>query len=161
MLKRKAKFIFGLSPLYPVEDKIIQEEKFYPWQTELADMLRHKPDKRSIIWIYENQGGVGKSSFTDWIIYHLGAIILEGKNNDVLFCAQQHASSLYVYDVPRSNLNHVSYAALEKVKNGTYMSSKYESAPVLRCNPHLIVFANEPPEKYKLSPRQVENRRNY
>jgi len=46
---------------------------------------------------------------------------------------------------------YISYGAMEKIKNGFYMSSKYESKPIIRNCPHIICFANFEPDYDKLS----------
>jgi len=40
---------------------------------------------------------------------------------------------------------------LESIKNGLFFSGKYESTQVVMNSPHLIIFANEPPDKSKMS----------
>lgn len=144
-------YYYGIPPVYPVEDKLLNPDLFFDWQKELSKIPDSRPDPRAIYWIWEPNGGVGKSSFVDWLIHAKGAVVLSGKNNDVLFCAANHESSFYVYDVPRCNENHVSYQSLEQIKNGTYMSAKYESAPIQRYYPHLIIFANTPPDRGAMS----------
>uniref|UniRef100_UPI004049B2EE hypothetical protein n=7 Tax=Pseudomonadati TaxID=3379134 RepID=UPI004049B2EE len=55
------------------------------------------------------------------------------------------------FDIPRSQLDYLSYTGIEEVKNGCFFSSKYESEMVLYNSPHIIVFANEEPTYHKLS----------
>ena len=40
---------------------------------------------------------------------------------------------------------------MEAIKNGCFFSGKYESGMVRFNSPHILVFANEPPERTKLS----------
>lgn len=58
---------------------------------------------------------------------------------------------LVVIDIPRCNENKVSYQAIEDLKNGMLFSTKYESAMCVFDAPHVLVFANFPPERAKLS----------
>ena len=46
---------------------------------------------------------------------------------------------------------YVSYGAIEKIKNGYYMCSKYESKPIIRNPPHIIIMANFEPDYEALS----------
>ena len=54
-------------------------------------------------------------------------------------------------DIPRHQLDYVGYGALEQLKNGMIYSGKYEGGTCLFDNPHVIVFANEPPKIEKMS----------
>ena len=59
--------------------------------------------------------------------------------------------SVIVIDVPRDNGNTVSYKAIEQIKNGMICNTKYETGMKLFNSPHIIIFANMPPEEHKLS----------
>lgn len=124
--------------------KIISQ--LYEWQYDVLEIIKKEPDDRSIYWFWERKGNVGKTCFTKYLMYHYNAIILEGKKNDILYVASLNESYLYIYDIERTLEGRVSYGAIEKIKNGCYMSGKYESSTVLRNNPHIIVFANFPPD---------------
>lgn len=130
---------------------LITEDQLYDWQREIVQIIEQKPDKRTIHWYWEAVGGVGKTEFVKYLCHHYGAVILEGKKADVLYCAAEHKSKLYLWDLERSMEDYVSYASLEKIKNGLYMCAKYESKPIIRNNPHVFVFANFPPEQRMLS----------
>ncbi len=64
-------------------------------------------------------------------------------------------------DLPRANVKRnddgvqfasVSTAALEGISNGIFFNSKYECADLVLPRPvHIIVFANAPPDKTKMS----------
>jgi len=56
-----------------------------------------------------------------------------------------------IFDVPRDNGNKISYKSVESIKNGMIYSPKYESKYKLFNSPHIIIFANEPPQLEKLS----------
>lgn len=56
-----------------------------------------------------------------------------------------------IWDLPRITKNHLSVATLEKVKDGCFYSPKYESIMVLFNPPHVIVFANCPPDLGSMS----------
>lgn len=124
-----------------------------PWQLELAAILTEHPDDRTIHWYWETQGKTGKSTFCKWLCAVHNAIICAGKAADM---KHQIASAtikpeIVIFDVPRSNLQYISYTGIEEIKNGCFASSKYESAMVLMNSPHVVIFANEPPDFEKLS----------
>jgi hypothetical protein len=131
-----------------------------PWQTELWGVLQSEPDPRSIHWWWEPSGGVGKTSFTKYIITQMrgDSVVLSGKGADVFHgLAKFHEvhgqlPKVIIYDVPRSSLEYVSYQALEKVKDACFFSGKYETAMICDpFHPHVIVFANDEPNYEKMS----------
>ena len=50
----------------------------YPWQKEIEDLSMTEPDGRTIHWYWENEGGVGKSSFCKYMYIKHGAITIQG-----------------------------------------------------------------------------------
>ena len=134
----------------------------YPYQSEIIDIIKKEPDERTIHWFWDKKGNIGKTSFTKYLMYHYNAVLLEGKKNDILYVASLNDSNIYIYDIERSLEGFVSYGAIEKIKNGCYMSSKYESSVILRNCPHVIIFSNFEPEIDKLSAdrwdiREIDN----
>lgn len=133
------------------QPKIIKDEDLYPWQKSIINTINDDPDDRSIWWIWSKEGMTGKTTFCKYLSHHHDAIPLEGKKNDILYCAAEFESDLYIWDLERSMEDYVSYGALEKIKNGYFMCAKYESKPVIRACPHVFVFANFKPDESKLS----------
>lgn len=131
--------------------KILSESMLYEYQKKIIEFIKNEPNDRSIYWFYEPDGNVGKTSLCKYLIHHFNAVLLDGKKNDILYCASENDSELYIYDIPRSYEGFVSYDAIEKIKNGLYMTGKYESKTICRNSPHLLVFANFKPETHKLS----------
>lgn len=56
-----------------------------------------------------------------------------------------------VFHYTRAVENYVSYEALEAIKDGIFFSTKYESGMVVFDSPHVVVFANFPPDRTQLS----------
>lgn len=133
----------------PVE--ILNENQLYDWQKFIVEIIKQKPDNRRVYWLWENKGGRGKTTFSKYLSIRHNAIPLEGRKNDILYCAAMFPSDIYIYDLERTMENCVSYGAIEKIKNGYFMCSKYESKPVIRNSPHVIIFANFEPDYEKLS----------
>lgn len=131
--------------------KILKKEQLLKWQLDIIDIIEKEPDERKIYWYWEATGKAGKSSFAKYICHHYGGIPVEGKKNDILYCCAINPSDIYIFDFERSMEDYISYSAMEKIKNGFYMSAKYESAPVIRNSPHVICFANFKPDESKLS----------
>ncbi|AXH74221.1 MAG: putative viral replication protein [Cressdnaviricota sp.] len=144
--KAVAKGIAIIKPL-----KLLDKSKFYFWQKEVMKIIEEDPDDRKIYWLWEEKGNTGKTTFSKYLSYYHGAVPIEGKKNDILFCAASFPSNIYIMDLERSMEEYVSYGAIEKIKNGYYMCSKYESKPIVRNPPHMIIFANFPPDITALS----------
>lgn len=131
--------------------KLIQSESFFPWQKRVIEICEQEPDDRTIHWWWDPNGNVGKTALTKFLCATKGAIILEGKKNDILYCAAEFESDIYIFDIERSLEGFVPYGALEKIKNGCFMCAKYESKPIVRNSPHVWIFANFEPDMRKLS----------
>lgn len=144
------KYFGGFRPKRPL-DRLPCEDNMFPWQQKVVDMITEKPDARTVVWIWEPVGGVGKTTFMKFLMRFHGAIPLEGKKSDILNVAAQFDSDLYLYDIERSLEQFVSYSSIEKIKNGMYMNGKYEGGIVDRNPPHVLIFANFAPDYEKLS----------
>ncbi len=143
----------------PLEDK-----ELYKYQLELTDMVIAKPHPRHIHWIWSIKGNVGKSSTCKHLALKYGAIILGGRLQDSLYVVAKMQQlkkppKICVFDIPRSAKGQIDYQILEKVKDGCFMSSKYEAAMVLMNPPHVIVFANCSPVLNLLSQDRWKIRR--
>lgn len=133
------------------QPKCLSEDQLRPWQKDIIEIIKKEPDDRKIYWYWEPNGNMGKTTFAKYLSLKFDAIPIEGKKNDILYCAAEFESNLYIFDFERSMEDYISYAAMEKIKNGYYMSSKYESKPIIRDPPHMICFANFEPNTEMLS----------
>jgi len=135
-------------PEPPKPIKIITELR--PWQKSILDIISQEPDERKIHWFWESQGGIGKSVFTKYLVYHHNALFCcGGKFKDLInliFLNDMDKCNLIVFDIPRSHGGNISYDTLECIKNGLVCNTKYETGVKLFNVPHLIIFANFPPE---------------
>jgi len=145
------------SPNFRIPRKVTTIETLKPWQQKLDDMLQEEPDDRTIHWYWERNGNVGKSAYTRYCCIKHNAVICSGKAADMKNLIVNHEAKagefpdIVIFDVPRSSLNYLSYTGIEEIKNGTFASSKYESAMVVMPFPHVVVFANEEPSYESLS----------
>lgn len=110
-----------------------------------------------VYWFWESTGGWGKSITSLYMIDHMDAFVCRGANKDILCGFRQfvedtgNAPKIVVFDIPRCNQGHVSYQAIESIKNGFFYSGKYESGMCRFNPPHVICFANEKPDICELS----------
>lgn len=138
-------------PFVPEPLKILKDDELYKWQKDIVDIVKEKPDDRTIHWFWEPDGNVGKTTFAKYLVAKYGAVCVAGKGNDILYVAAENNSKLYIFDLVRSKEQYISYEAMEQIKNGLFMSGKYEGKMIARNSPHIICFANFEPAKEKLS----------
>jgi len=138
--------------------KIIDESQFFEWQKDIVKEVESEPDDRKVMWYWSHKGKIGKTAFAKWLFVNKGAYCLNGKGADVrngivqYYLDKGDTPELIVYPVPRCHgSEYVSYEALENIKVMFFYSGKYEGGMVCGNSPHLIIFANAPPEEHKLS----------
>lgn len=130
-----------------------------PWQQRVIDYVEGTPKPREIMWLWEPQGKTGKTWLARYLVVRFHAILGDGQRKDVFHQVvnwmekrEGKDPTLVILDVPRTRMQYFQYAVLENLKDGLGHSGKYESCVFwfVRC-PHVIVFANEPPDETKLS----------
>lgn len=132
--------------------EIIDVEEPYGWQLQVMDILKTKPDKRSIYWFWEPVGNVGKSTLCKYLGYKKNAILCSGNAKDIYnHILKQKSIKIVIIDIPRVSQDHISYAAIESIKNGFLYSGKYEGGQKIFNTPHIICFANQEPDYEKMS----------
>jgi len=144
--------LFSMNVELPEIADPIEVDEPYGWQLNIMDILDKKPDKRTIHWFYSLCGKVGKSSLAKYLVVKRQAIMVSGKSQD-MFSALRNAKSrkIIIIDAPKSTQDFINYGAIEQIKNGLVFSGKYESCQLVFNCPHVIVFANEPPDTSKMS----------
>jgi len=133
---------------FPKPIKII--ENLYDWQKRIEDIVLDEVDDRKVYWFWESNGNIGKSAFIKYmIIKHKVLFCSGGKYTDIMnlvFNQDMDNCNCVMFDIPRANKGHISYASLESIKNGLVCNTKYETGVKVFNSPHLIVFANFPPD---------------
>ncbi len=129
-------------------------------QLEIANLFEDYANKfdRKIYWYWEHIGNWGKTVLAIYMVDQMGAIIVGGKAADAGYAIQQYIEKngegpkIVIMDIPRTrSAEYISYESIENIKNGCFFSGKYEGGMVRFNKPHLIVFANEPPETSRMS----------
>ncbi len=132
-------------------------EKLYDWQQKIVNNIQEEADDRHIYWFYETTGNIGKSALVKYICQRFEAVCVSGKSADAKHIIvnynekKGHYPEIVIFDIPRSNLDYVSYEAMEKIKDGLFCATKYESQMVIMNSPHILCFANEKPYTDKMS----------
>lgn len=138
----------GKTYTYPKPIKTISN--LYPYQQYLKDLITTtEPDDRKVIWIYDKEGNKGKSSFVKYmVVKHHALFISSGKKadiNNLIFKSNMDLYTCVLIDISRSERADVCYTAIEEIKNGLIMNSKYETGFKAFNNVHVIVFSNDIP----------------
>lgn len=138
----------------PLEFK--SEEELWPWQKVIYDKLKEPPDDRTIIWVWEKTGCTGKSRLARYILQTQNAILTTGSAKDAKHAIAMRIekighTEIVLFDFGRTQENKISYQAIEDIKNGTFFSGKYESQQIITLKPHIVCFANYPPNIHALS----------
>jgi len=137
---------------FPKPIKVI--EILRPFQAEIEKLCLTEPDERKIYWFWESVGNTGKSAFIKYMIVKNKALLCQGgKHSDIInlvFNTDMDRSNIILFDIPRAHKGHISYSALECIKNGMVCNTKYETGVKVFNSPHIIIFANFPPDDPEL-----------
>ena len=124
----------------------------------MEEKLTAEPDRRTILWYTDEEGGAGKSTFTSYYVCNeeMDAVMLSGKVADMAYTYQ--GERVVFFDVSRTQaecMDHL-YSFAEMLKNGVINSTKY--VPVLKTfkPPHVVFFSNSAPVFGKWSADRVE-----
>ena len=125
--------------------------------TKMDNYPRPQGD-RLIHCIVDQVGGLGKTEFArHCVLNYADCIITGGKAQDMKNQIIEYKKTnncfpkIVIIDIPRSNLDYVSYAGIEEVKNMLFYSGKYEGGMVCGNKPFVLMLMNERPKKEKLS----------
>lgn len=149
-------FYRGIEPKYTVKIN-----RWEPWMYKVRSIVEAEPDCRKIHWIWEAVGNRGKTLLSKWLFLNMpNVVILSGKAADMKNAIVQYIQTNHVHprtiliNIPRSSAKWVSYAGIEVIKDMLFYSGKYEGGMVCGPNPHVIVMANEPPDRESVSDDQ-------
>lgn len=129
-----------------------------PWQSDIVLYLTPpaKPDSRKIYWFWDPVGGVGKSTFTKYLMKHHGALSLNTTSCHralSTFDACLKPPGMVIFDIDRDCgfQDRVNYSTLEVFKNGFGSIELYNPRQVILPPLHVIVFSNFLPRSTGLS----------
>lgn len=126
------------------------------WQIQLTELLSEEPVRRKIYW-YWGPARMGKTEFCRYLCVKMGAIIVGGKSSDMKYAVSSYfdkngnTPKLIIMDIPFCKQEYVSYEGIEACKNMLFFSPKYESGMICGNPPHVVCFANRPPDFEKMS----------
>lgn len=129
-----------------------------PWQQAVINEISQPcKDDRTINWIYDPEGGIGKSKLTKWLAWKKKAepMSLSDVKDGAYQIVKGGARGAYFFDIPRTKSKKVSmdelYSLVESVKNGLVVSHKYEGGVLQMRPPHVWVVSNWEPDVSKMS----------
>lgn len=137
-------------PVSLVEDATLQD-----WQIALRDILVCEPENdRKIMFFVDEEGGKGKSFFQRYMVSHYPdevQLLSVGKRDDIAH-AVDPTKSIFLFNIPRGNMEFLNYGMLEQLKDRVVFSPKYDSGTkFITKNPHVVVFCNEFPDQEKMT----------
>lgn len=125
------------------------------WQKEVVRRLDSQ-DSRKVLWVVDGEGGKGKTFLTEWLEVNRDCFLTgDGKYQDITFDYQ--CQEYVAFDFSRPYQKYVSYALIEKFKDGKIFSTKYESVRKSK-KAKVVVFANWEPDKKQLTSEGLGNR---
>lgn len=124
-----------------------------PWQADLYARLEGEADDRTVEFIVDRDGGLGKSWFCGYVYSKLpGCQLLgPGKRDDLAHVVDERCR-IFLFNIPRGQMEYLNYGLLEMLKDRMVLSPKYESQMkiLLHC-PHVVVFSNEDADETKMT----------
>lgn len=142
-----------------LEKPYIEEiETLYKWEEDINLLLKSQPDKRSVYYYFEEEGGIGKTTYQKYIFTHFKkVVVLSGKGTDMKNGVVKYLEKtgflpeIVLINIPRSSQDFVVWSGIEEVKDMFFFSGKYESGMICGKCPHVLCFSNEEPPVGKMS----------
>ena len=124
------------------------------WQKDLYDRLEDTADDRTIDFVVDPEGGKGKTWFCRWMMSQKPdkvQILSIAKKEDLAYMLDE-TKTIFLFNVPRGQMEYLSYPLLECMKDRMVISGKYGSRLKTWMSPvHVVVLSNEWPEEKKLT----------
>lgn len=140
-------------PIYRGGDLTVMEKPF-PWQQTVMDSISGDADDRTINWIVQPEGCIGKSKLCKFLRYNKKAarVPLGTATQLKTFVIALGPWPAYLVDLPRVRGSQESqkdlFSALEEIKNGDITSAMYGKVQeMMMMPPHVWIFSNEEPNR--------------
>lgn len=126
----------------------------FGWQTQAEGYLNADAHERHVHFFVDAQGNSGKSWFCRYMMSERAddvQVLRIGRREDLAY-AVDPSKSIFLFDIPRGQMQFLQYSVLEMLKDRMIFSSKYQSgSKILSSVPHVIVFSNEHPDLTAMS----------
>lgn len=134
--------------LEKLEEPDFDDKQFQPrpWQHRLLSLLAVPPDDRTIIWVHEPTGNVGKSRLVRHLLIEHKAKFLSGKLADM--CTNYKREKIVCFNITRAaaEFSDHCYTMAEWLKDGFFQKSKWHSCDYIFNPPHVVFFSNSLPD---------------
>jgi len=133
--------------------KILAFEQLYDWQRGIEELIKTEPDDRTIYWYWDKVGCAGKTALVKRLVVKYGCVFSTSTSTLNILTQADPEKDVYLFNFSRSVHDFDPYGALEQLKDGLITDSKLkkESRTIVMDPPHVICFANKPPNTKKLS----------
>lgn len=132
--------------------EILPSDKLFQWQKDILSLVATpcRMGCRRLNW-YWGAPGIGKTQFLKYLCFHHNAVMLDGERRHLFSMAAKAPDrcEIFIMSLPYGE-NEIDFGAIEKIKDGLFadhFGSKMNGM-VIRNSPHILVFANEPPNRY-------------
>lgn len=120
------------------------------WQHALLRILDGPVHDRHVFWFCDEVGGSGKTYFAKYLVAMRDTFsVSNAKTADILYA--YGGQKIVIIDLTRAQLERINFDVIEMLKNGMFLSTKYVSQQKLYDPPHVVIFANQMPDRSKLS----------
>lgn len=138
-------FIYRGQDLWPLR-------KMPHWQQEIKEYIDSTPNDRKMVWIYDRRGNNGKTKFVKYIgiNYETPALGYASSIDALNLCMKFPHKRVYMWNLTRAKPANLSefdlYSAMESIKDGCWINTKYETKCLYQMPSHVVVMANHPPK---------------
>jgi len=123
-------------------------------QSIASNFLHPNAHPRAIDFVVDPQGNSGKSWLCQYALTHFAdqaQVMSCGKRDDMAYMIDAN-KRIFLFDVPRTQMEFFQYSIVEMLKNRMVHSNKYAACmKMLTAVPYVCVFSNEEPDYTKLS----------
>jgi len=124
------------------------------WQRGLDEYIELPADTRRVRFYVDPVGNSGKT----WMCQYLVSkhpdrvqVFRVGKRDDLAFAIDE-SKTIFLFDIPRKQMEYFQYSVIEQLKDRMVFSPKYNSVmKVLPAPVHVVVFCNEDPDMATLT----------
>lgn len=145
-------------PVLYVPDDVKEDMKtLLPWQQQLFEICKITTNRRKIYYVYEPNGGFGKTMWTRWMMAHGHGEILplcDDYKDMMRMVMCIGPKNTYMVDVPKAMPKKKLasfYSAVETIKGGYAYDDRYSFKRALFRPPNIVVFSNNLPNLNMLS----------
>lgn len=142
--------------MYKFVPKSFLHDKLLPIQEDIIKLMENQDD-RDIPWVYDKEGGHGKSELCNYLIDRGDVFWCStGGYKDTFHAYSKNMKPYVVIDITREEgmcdkkIDHI-YGILEAFKNGRAFSGKYDSVPLAFTKAKVLVLANTVPDPHRWS----------